>query len=345
MSLRDEILEQPDAARRVLDRGRPAIARLGRLLGRRRPAFVVIAARGSSDHAALYAQYLFGIRNGLSVALATPSALTLYGAHPRLSGALVLGISQSGQSPDIVAVLEEAREQGCLGVAITNDPDSPIAAAAGEVLELHAGVEAATAATKTYTSELLTVALLSGAIDPLGAAERKELGRVPGWLDQALAVEPTAERLAAGQAAMRRCVVLGRGFQYATAREWALKLQEVAQVMAGPFSAADFEHGPLALAEPDLAVLAVATAGPPLEAQRELLDELRRRHGMRLLVISDVPGSFGPDEVLAVPAGIPDWLAPIASIVPGQFHAYHLARAKGLDTERLRSISKVTTTL
>lgn len=250
MGLRDEILEQPAAARRLLERGAAQAERIGAPLRTRRPRFVLIAARGSSDHAALYGQYLFGVRNRLPVALATPATITLYGARPRLAGALVIGISQSGRSPDIVAVIEEARRQEVPTIAITNAPASPLAAAAAEVLDLYAGEEQATAATKTYTTELLAVALLSLALDPPTPGEAADLAALPGLMEAALAVEPEAARVAAEQSDMARCVVLGRGYDYATAREWALKPQELAQVLAVPFSAADFEHGPLALVEP-----------------------------------------------------------------------------------------------
>jgi glucosamine--fructose-6-phosphate aminotransferase (isomerizing) len=344
MSLRSEIVEQPEAAQRLLDRTRDGLARTAELLRRRRPSFVLIAARGSSDHAALYAQYLFAIRNGLPVALATPSAFTYYGARPRLAGALVLGISQSGRSPDIVAVLEEAARQGALTMAITNEPSSPLARAADQVVELHAGVEEATAATKTYTAELLTVALLSTALDEASADEAKALAAVPDWLRSALAVEAHAKRLADADAEMTRCVVLGRGYEYATAREWALKLQELAQVLAVPYSAADFAHGPLALAEAALPVLAVASSGPPLEAQLSMLRDLRERHHAPLRVISDDAEALALDDGLPLPAGVAGWLAPIVSIVPAQLYAFHLAAAKGLDTERPRTISKVTKT-
>ena len=165
MALIDEIREQPQAAQRLLDAAPTAFARIGDALRKQRPRFAVIAARGSSDNAALYAQYLLAIRNRLPVALATPSAITLYGARPRLDEALVVGISQSGRSPDIVAVLDQARRQGALTIAMTNAPGSPLADAASEVIDLAAGPELATAATKTYTAELLAVALLSGALD------------------------------------------------------------------------------------------------------------------------------------------------------------------------------------
>jgi glucosamine--fructose-6-phosphate aminotransferase (isomerizing) len=312
--------------------------------GSRRPRFAVIAARGTSDNAGIYAQYLLAIRNGLIVALAAPSTITLYGAHPNMADALVIGVSQSGRSPDIVAVVQEARRQGALTVALTNDAASPLAETADHVVDLRAGPELATAATKTYTTELLAAALLSTALDPPSAGESVDLAGLPTLISAALLAEPRARDLAAAHAKRQRAVVLGRGYSYASAREWALKLQEMALVAAMAYSAADFEHGPLALAEPGLPVLAVAPSGPELEAQLELLTRLKEDHGARLLVISDAPAAREIDEGLALPDGIPPWLAPIVEIAPAQLYAYHLTVARGLDPEHPRTISKVTET-
>jgi glucosamine--fructose-6-phosphate aminotransferase (isomerizing) len=344
MALIDEIREQPAAAQRLLDAAPLTYATLTAALRARRPRFCVIAARGSSDHAALYAQYLFGIRNRLPVALATPSAITLYGARPDMRDALVIGVSQSGRSPDIVAVIDEARRQGAPTIAITNDPASPLGRAAGDAIYIEAGPELATAATKTYTTELLAVALLSMALDGATAQEDAALARIPAWMDTALAVEPEAMAVAAGHADRTMCVVLGRGYCYATAREWALKLQEMALLLAVPYSTADFEHGPVALAENDFAVLAVAPSGPPLEAQVELLRRLRTEHGARVLVISDSDAARQIDQGLSMPPGVPGWLSPLVDIIPGQLYAYHLTRSRGFDPDRPRIISKVTET-
>jgi len=344
MTLRDEILEQPAAVERLLAASGTSFAPVRAMLAQRRPRFAVIAARGSSDHAALYAQYLFGIRNGLAVALATPSAITLYGARPDYSDALVIAISQSGRSPDIVAVVDEARRQDAYTVVLTNDTSSPLADAADHVISLEAGPELATAATKTYTTELLAVALLSGALRELTTDERDDVARLPGLMARALESEDDARSVAAEHADRTRCVVLGRGYCYATAREWALKLTEMAQLLAVPYSTADFEHGPMALAEKGFAVLAVAPSGPPLDAQREVLEQLRDVHRAQVLVISDDAAARAIDRGLAVPQGVPGWLAPVVDILPGQLYAYHLTRARGLDPDRPRTISKVTET-
>jgi len=344
MALRDEIFEQPAAAQRLLDSSTAAFAPIAKAVADRRPAFAVIAARGSSDNAALYAQYLFAVRNNLITALATPSTITLYGATPHMSDALVIGVSQSGRSPDIVAVLEEARRQGALTVAIANAVESPLADAADHVVDLQAGPELATAATKSYTTELLALCLLSHLLDAPADAERDAITHVPRLIEKALGEEQNAKSIAAKHAERERCVVLGRGYGYATAREWALKLQELAQVSAFPFSSADFEHGPLALAEPDLPILVVAPSGISLNAQTALLRKLRREHGARVLALSDSPEARKLDDGLRVPAGMPAWLSPMVEIVPAQLYTYHLTLARGLDPEQPRTITKVTKT-
>jgi glucosamine--fructose-6-phosphate aminotransferase (isomerizing) len=344
MGLRAEILEQPAAARRLLEAGAAEFAPIAEAVRARRPRFAVIAARGSSDNAGIYAQYLLAVRNRLVVALAAPSTITLYGARPDMADALVVGISQSGGSPDIIAVVDEARRQGALTIALTNEPSSPLAAAAAHVVSLRAGPELATAATKTYTTELLAAALLSCALDSPTDEERADIERLPDLMAEALGVEGSARDIAQNHAGRKRAIVLGRGFGYATAREWALKLQELALVAAVPYSAADFEHGPLALAEPGLPVLAVALGGAELDAQISLLKRLQRDHAVALLVISDAPAARALDEGLALPAGIPSWLAPVVEIIPAQLYTYHLTVARGLDPEQPRTITKVTKT-
>lgn len=345
MTLHDEIVEQPAAAQRLLDSAPDAFAGIAKALRAKRPRFAVIAARGTSDNAALYAQYLFAVRNGMLVALATPSTITLYGARPRMADALVIGISQSGRSPDIIAVLDQARAQGAPTIAVTNDPGSPLADAAEHIVDLRAGPELATAATKSYTTELLAVTLLSAALDEASAAETADLRRVPELMAQAMSAEDAAVSIAGGHGERTRCVVLGRGYDYATAREWSLKLLELAQLHALAFSTADFEHGPMALAEPGFEVLAVAPKGISLDAQLDVLRRLRREHGARLLVISDAAEALGLDEGLPLPAGIPQWLTPLIAIIPGQLYTYHVTVARGLDPDRPRTISKVTETI
>src|SRR5687768_10875206 len=344
MPLRDEIMEQPEVLRRWLETELERVWQVARAINEREVEYVFLAARGTSDHAGVYAQYLFGSRNRLAVALAAPSLFTMYAEAPRLDNALVMGVSQSGQSPDIASVIIEGRRQGALTLAITNDPASPLAQAAELHIDIGAGRESAVAATKTYTSQLMTLAALSVA---LNAAEEDiaSLLRVPDAVEGALALDLEAERLAREHAMLEHCVVLGRGYNYATAQEWALKLKELAYVFTDVYSTADFQHGPIAIIEEGFPVLAVVAEGAVLAEQIELLDRLRNELGAELLVVSDSNQALEIAQWgLRLPSGLPEWLTPIASIVPAQLFCYHLTRAKSYDTEQPRTLRKVTRT-
>lgn len=342
MSTRSELGESPRVVEAILGDARGQIAAVASAFRSRSIDLVVIAARGTSDHAALYGQYVLGARNRLLVAPAAPSLVSLYGAPPRLRNALVIGISQSGQSPDVVAYVADSRNQGALTVAVTNDANSDLAAAAELVVELCADPEVAVAATKTYVAEVAVLAVLSSMLsaDP---ASRDELRIIPSALRIALAREAEIARVAEHWAGEDRCVVIARGFQYATAREWALKLKELANVLADPYSAADFQHGPIALVREGFPVLAVATSGAALNGMAELLGRLRVAKA-RLLVLTDDDSLAEGSDDLRVPP-VPEWLAPLVAIVPAQLFAYHLSRARGLDTETPPNITKVTRTL
>lgn len=357
MTLRDEILSQAEVAARFLARAPAIMEPLAATILARGVDHVVIAARGTSDHAAIYAQYVLGIRHGLSVGLGTPSVISLYGARPRLDRSLVIGISQSGASPDVVSVVAEGRRQGAPTVAITNDPGSPLALAAETNIDLGIGPERAIAATKTYTSELLAIAALSVALgadamdtvatDPATdpAAVAADLAAIPDALASVCAVEPEVIAMSADQATAERLLILARGYEYATAREWSLKLKELSHVFADPYSAADFAHGPLALTEPGVPVIAMVRPGPTRDGLIELLARLRADLSADLAVVSDDEEALRLARwPLRLPAGTPEWLGPIVSIVVGQLHALHLTRARGLDPEVPRHISKVTRT-
>jgi glucosamine--fructose-6-phosphate aminotransferase (isomerizing) len=344
VSLRDEILEQPEVAARFLASAPAVVGPLAEAIRARGVDHVVIAARGTSDHAAIYAQYVLGIRHGLSVGLGTPSVISLYGARPRLDRSLVIGISQSGASPDVVGVVAAGRRQGAPTVAITNDPTSPLAQAAETTIDLGTGPERAVAATKTYTTSLLAVAALSASLSGDGA-DQAALADLPDALASALALEPEVIAMAAEQAASDRLLVLARGYEYATAREWALKLKELARVFADPYSAADFEHGPLALLEPGVPALVTVRPGPARDGLLALLRRLRTDLDADLAVVSDDAEALAEARwPLRLPAGTPEWLGPIVSIVVGQLHALHLTRARGIDPEAPRNLNKVTRT-
>jgi glucosamine--fructose-6-phosphate aminotransferase (isomerizing) len=343
MRLREEIREQPDVLRRLLAEEPARVERIATALRQQPVRFVLIAARGTSDNAARYGQYLLGAHNRLPVALATPSLFSVYGEPPSLEGGLVVGISQSGQSPDIVAVLAEGRRQGAPTLAITNDAGSPLAAQADHVILLRAGEERAVAATKTYTSQLAALALLSCALgedgDRLAALEQ-----VPSVLERVLDGERQIARAAERYREMLRCVVLGRGYNYATAFEIALKLKELCYLDAEPYSSADFVHGPIAVVGSGYPALVIAPSGKMFGTMRDFGAELMTR-GAELLVISDRQEIL--DEAvtpLPLPEGVPEWLSPLVVVVPGQLFALHLTLLKGFDPDRPQGLTKVTIT-
>jgi glucosamine--fructose-6-phosphate aminotransferase (isomerizing) len=338
-----EIHEQPEVLTRLLVNGRSVADRLAAAMRRREIDHVIIAARGTSDNAARYAQYVLGGRNRLPVGLATPSLFTIYETPPRFGRALVLGISQSGQSPDIVAVLAEARRQGVLTAAITNAPTSPLAQVADEVLDLAAGEERAIAATKTYTAQLAAIALLSVALDGDDEA-RMLLAQTPDWVAQALQVEDRVARVAERYRYMQACVTIGRGYNYATAFELALKLKELTYTVVEPYSSADFLHGPFALIEPGFPIIVIAPSGRMLPEMLAFMRQAAERQA-ELLVISDEPTALAHGRVaLPLPGGVPEWLSPLTAIVPGQLLALYLAQARDLDPDRPRGLRKVTET-
>jgi glucosamine--fructose-6-phosphate aminotransferase (isomerizing) len=343
MSLYAEIHEQPQRLLGLLGQ-RERVEQIAAAIRHKAPCFVFLAARGTSDNAGRYANYLWGAANRLPLALATPSLFTFYGQPPRLKQALVVAVSQSGKSPDIVRVIQEGHSQGCLTLAITNAPASPLAQAADLVLDVQAGEEKAVAATKSYTAELLAIAMLSAALANSETAWQ-ELAGVPAWAEQMLTQDETIARMAQRYRYMNQCVVLGRGYNYATAYEWALKLKELTYLVAEPYSSADFQHGPIAMVEGGFPVLAVAPQGKVFGSMLEMIATLRNEHAAELVVVSDNDEALGlAQSPVCLPAGIPEWLTPLVAIIAGQLFAYHLTLAKGYDTERPRSIHKVTET-
>jgi glucosamine--fructose-6-phosphate aminotransferase (isomerizing) len=266
----------------------------------------------------------------------------VYGTPPRLGKALVIGISQSGQSPDVVNVVEEGKRQGAATIAITNDPASPMALSAHHHIYLGVGTERSVAATKTYTAQLAALALLS--LNISGPAEYlNQVQAVPEYMQRALAAEPRVLSAAIALTRFDRSVVIGRGTNYASACEIAQKIKELAYVEAEPYSAADFRHGPMALVDDSLSALLISLGETFRNELASLRADLRVRNA-RLAVISD-QDDFEPSELaIPLPTGLPEWLTPLIAVLPGQLLAYHLTVARGWDPDRPRAIQKVTRT-
>ena len=341
--LEQEIAEQPDVVGRLISEEAHTATKIGAAIRAFNPAFVMIAARGTSDNAGRYAQYMFGIQARLPVALATPSIHTLYQAPPNLSRALVIGISQSGQSDDVRQVVSDSREQGALTVTITNDPDSPMAAAAEYHVNLGTGQERSVAATKTYTAQLTAVAMLVSVLVE-GDELRDGLAKLPDHLRDTLNLSESISGWVERYRYMERLVTLGRGYNYCTAFEISLKIKELCYVVGQEYSEADFRHGPMAVINPGFPVIVVTPAGRTLPGLVDLLHKLNERGAECIVVSNDQTACALGLKSMRLPVDLPEWLSPIAAILPGQVFAMHLAGVKGYDIDQPRGLTKVTVT-
>jgi glucosamine--fructose-6-phosphate aminotransferase (isomerizing) len=342
--LYDEIHEQPQVVERLIHDEQGSVAQIAGELRRRPIRHVLIAARGTSDNAATYGKYLFGNILRLPVALAAPSLYTVYHTPPRTgTEVLVIGISQSGESPDIVSVVEEARHHGASTLAITNELDSPLARVAEYGIACRAGPEKSVAASKTYTAQLTALALLAAHWS--GEADRKsELQLLPDAVQKTLALGDIVRAGVERYRYMETAFVLGRGYNYATAFEIALKLKELSYILIEAYSSADFLHGPIAVIEHGFPAILIAPSSAVysdmLAMARELCDK-----GAELIVISDRKEALELAVTpLQMPLTVPEWLSPIVCVIPGQLFAHHLTVAKGYDPDHPRGLRKVTLT-
>jgi glucosamine--fructose-6-phosphate aminotransferase (isomerizing) len=342
--LYDEIHQQPEVLARLIAEESESIARIAGQLRQRPIRYILIAARGTSDNAATYGKYLFGSVLRLPVALAAPSLYTVY-EQPPITGedALVLGISQSGESPDVVAVVDQARRQGATTLTIANELESPLAQASEFTIACHAGTERSIAATKTYTAQLTALALLAAcwADDQAMLSEVQDL---PTAVKKTLAMGAAVRACTARYRYMEACVVLGRGYNYATAFEIALKMKELNYLLIDAYSSADFKHGPIAIIEQGFPAVVVAPSGKVFPDMLGLARELHGT-GAELIAISD---RLDPLEMavtpLQLPVTLPEWLSPVICVIPGQLLAHDLTLAKGFDPDHPRGLRKVTLT-
>jgi glucosamine--fructose-6-phosphate aminotransferase (isomerizing) len=351
----DEIREQPLVLELTLKSELDKILALRQRFLGKRPSLIVLAARGTSNNAAQFARYLLELTTGIPVSFAAPSIVTLYGARVDLTDALVIGVSQSGESTDINMVLDHSRECGALSIGITTNPDSPLARLADVPLVIQGGQELSIAATKSYTSQILLLYLIAYSLGaPLSL---DDLRRLPDSVSTALNLENDVQLLAAepNYIAMTRCLVVGRGINYANALELGLKLMETCYVLAKRLSGAELLHGPIAIVDSTLPVFAFSPAGATWSSVRQLLAKLKLL-GPTILAISDsrnrsvagyaqhilsLPNVSSPRDVT-----LPDDLyTAIPYAVPAQLFACFLSINKGLDPDQPRGLSKITKTL
>ncbi|GAA1916262.1 SIS domain-containing protein [Streptantibioticus ferralitis] len=336
-----EMAQQPAVLRRILDEGAPKIREIAERIAARNPRFVLLTARGTSDNAALYAKYLIEVLLGKPAGLTSMSTTTAYGAQPDLTDVLVITVSQSGGSPDLVASTQAAREAGAITLAVTNNADSPLAEVSEFHIDVLAGPEKALPATKTYTAELLSLYLL---VEGLRGGDGSAAKVLPELAEQILARQAEVKELAGRYRFAERLVITSRGYGYPTAKEAALKLMETSYIPALSFSGADLLHGPLAMVDNVSPVIAIVTEGKGGKALQPVLDRLRGR-GADLVVIGNQAQVDAASAGFVLPTtGVAEEVQPILEIIPLQMLAYEVTIARGQDPDAPRALAKVTET-
>jgi glucosamine--fructose-6-phosphate aminotransferase (isomerizing) len=340
----NEIYEQPAALDRIVNSNWESFNKLAEQIRKKSIKKVLIAARGTSDNAAIYAKYLLSAFAGIPVGLAIPSLYTIYHQPPDMSDGVIIGISQSGCSTDVLAVLEDARQKGIISISITNDDKSPMAQIADYSICVKAGVENAIAASKSYTSTLAAIAILT-AVWTDNRKQIEEIKNLPAWAEESLKQHQKVKSIAHWFAASNQMVVLGRGFNHCTSQEIALKTKELSYMVAEAYSAADFRHGPIAMLMEGFPVVAVAPADKTLDDMKAIVQEVKAL-GVKLAVISNEKDVLEQSNyAIELPKNLPGWLSPIIATVPGQLLALELAIEKGLDVDKPRGLKKITFTL
>jgi glucosamine--fructose-6-phosphate aminotransferase (isomerizing) len=335
-----EIEEQPTVIERLIASQRSPARAVGAILRQPDVVHALVAARGSSENAARYAQFAFGSSFQVPTSLATPSLFTIAEQPPRLDGAIAIGISQSGRSPDVLAVLEKARAQRRPTVAITNDLHSPLAALADVVVDLCAGREEAVAATKSYSASIAAIALIC-AMKEDSRRMLSELERMPQLVDQQLvwSAQNPHEEFAQEHAPL---IALGRAASRATAAEIALKLRELGGIYAEAYSPPEFLHGPIGALSEGTTVLVVAPEGATRRHVLEVMPKLRERSARVILI--GPPTDEDAFERIALVAGVPEWLSPLTAVIPGQLAAVDHARRFKREIDAPPGLAKVTLT-
>jgi glutamine---fructose-6-phosphate transaminase (isomerizing) len=339
-----EIREVPSRIAALIADGRAEIDDVATMIASAGPRWATVAGRGTSDHAATFGRYLFETLLGMPTGLAAPSVTSVYEATLDWTHGLLVAVSQSGQSPDVVAVVRSARVGGAVTIAVTNDVTSPLAEAAHCVIDCRAGPETSVAATKTYVAQLIALAMLVEAVRP-DAGLRRALDRLPDQLE--VAIERSGEWLESSDVVDRfaeadRTLVVSRGYNLATALEIALKLKEAAGLFADGYSTADLEHGPLALVAADVPVLAVRPPGHMGARVDDVVARLANGGSVPWSIGAGADGTRG--RSLGLGLDLPDTLSPAAFVIPGQLLTEAVARRRGLDPDAPRGLAKVTRT-
>jgi len=338
-----EILEQPEVLKRCYDTNRDNIKNIVKKIKEHNISSVIIAARGTSDHAGIYGKYIIECELGLPVSLASPSVYTVYHQKVQLENSLVIGISQSGKAADVLEVLKCARESGAVTVSITNDEASPLAQGADVHLYCDAGVEKSVAATKTCSSEMYILAQMVAEWSN-NKDLKNELLQIPDRLSEVFnemdAISDKVERYRF----INECFVLARGINYPVAMEAALKIQETAYVRAKAYATSDFYHGPFAMIEKDMPVIIYAPNGPTLKDTLDMVEKLKKNEAEVIVISNNEEILEMGDSSFVIPQTSNDLVSPFYNVVIAQLFACNLSLIKGLNPDKPRSLNKVTIT-
>jgi glutamine---fructose-6-phosphate transaminase (isomerizing) len=341
----NEIMEQPSVLKKCLSNNEDTLNRIVNEIKERKPEFVIIAARGTSDHAAVYAKYMFETLTGLPVVLAAPSVVTTYKSKLEMKNALVIGVSQSGEAKDVTAILDEAKRNNALTVSITNFENSLLATTSKYSLLCSAGVEKSVAATKTFTTQLILLGMLAAKLAD-HAEVQNLLKNAPEYVEKTIAmVKDQIKEVALRYRFIDECIILARGLNYAVALESALKIEETTYVRAKAFAASDFHHGPMAILQKDMPVIVYAPSGPSLNDMLEMISLLKEAQADVLIVSDDDSLCMLGNCHIKIPNVGSDFVSPFVNSVVAQMLACELASVKGLNPDAPRMLHKVTITV
>ncbi|MDP4152116.1 MAG: SIS domain-containing protein [Bacillota bacterium] len=341
--MEQEIKEQPQVLKDCIKNNHDVLLRISDAVKCKKPTYAVVAARGTSDHAATYFKYLAGVYAGMPVTLSAPSITTAYGSKLKLNGAIVIGVSQSGKAADVLAVLDQAKEQGAITIAVTNFDDSPLAKIADFHLNCTAGLERSVAATKTYTAQLM---LLAQVVVSISGNEElaKKLDKVPDLVERTLSDTTSLENLVSRFRYMNECFVLGRGYLYPAALEAALKIQETCYVRARGYSIADFHHGPFAMVNRDIPVFFMGADVQTDKDTIEMIDKTKETGAEITVITNKKEIANKADFSIMLPPEAEGDIAVFAAAAVSQLFACRLSVLRGNNPDTPRGLNKVTIT-
>jgi glucosamine--fructose-6-phosphate aminotransferase (isomerizing) len=338
-----EIMQQPKVVENCLSLNQKTLDAITARLKEKAVSNVIIAARGTSDHAGIYGKYIIEIKKGIPVSLAAPSVFTIYEKNVKMADSLVIAISQSGRAADALEVIRSARKQGAPTVAITNFEDSPLAMESEFHLFCGAGEEKSVAATKTFMAQIYLLAQLVAAWSG-DESFKKDLAEVPSLLIKTLESAEQVKNIVNSYRFMNECFVLARGTNYAIALEASLKVQETCYVRARGYAISDFHHGPFAMVGEHMPVIVFAPKGESMKDSREMLEKLRKA-GADILVISNDSETLAMgDRSISIADNVNDFITPFINAMIAQIFACNLSVTRGLNPDTPRGLSKVTYT-